>query len=1383
MNRFLKGKNGPMTDCGELSGCPNATAVSDRLTAFPTVQIRGNFNEESRKFSSKRNKTSKDSETPLLALCGIAEICVGKTTETQGRPGEALEMNSAPGRAVSNLNTSDVTASCAKGKEERKGKNLIRGWKRERDAVRTRKDKQNDGQTSPVFKSIPDRSCPFGSRENPCHCADGGMGDICGLDCRIKSSAIVVRRNDNTGTPAKKPRTEKVDPMFTVPAPPPPGPVGPPGPVSSAPFPPPVVAPGPRKLLVRTRSIGTSTQDGSGSDSDMGGVGPCQPGTSVNLEGIVWHETEEGVLVVNVTWRKRTYVGTLLDCTKHDWAPPRFCESPSSDPETPGGRGRGKRMRLAIPERPCVDPALPKVRGLPHKNRGGGVSGGGAIGGVIHSKGRRGSLNLINNCRTPPFFSVEEAKISPAPLAVGKRKNKPPADLDLSLVTDDNKTGNGKRIRAKSRSAPSTPQGKSDPSFLDPACTSPILIDCPHPNCTKRYKHINGLRYHQTHAHLEVERKPEGEAESEEKDRLSDCEETLNNMTFDLSETNSNSSSSSSSKKPGPLYKVTTVGPPKNRRLVLSSDHSSALTSKTRRTSLVREGLIDDLSNLPIISNMTVVLENCLVAERSSSVEMPKLEAEGLIEKKGLGCDKGKKPNGKVEKCSSKSRTNRPIAPAPAPPKLIAIPNTTYTPPNAAETTPPQQVPPLSAVGAANAKPLPLKPIKPKLGVAVEPALVKAATLVPCRDSRKKEKRRLKEKHSRDLARTPNGDNSFPVKMEDVGNKGTGKEPSGSLLKEHLSKQEVVNGLTETQESRMASIRAEADKVYTFTDNAPSPSIGCSSRLESGSLVGGDGSTSKTNSPAYSDISDAGDDGGSDCRSKAGSSSSSSSSSSESNTNNVNSSTSKTPPTSSAPPGPGKDPQSPYYHGYDPYYLQGYLQTGQPASSAFHKSSTPHDGKNRKEEVKEGSEERDGPEFPDVKKTEGGSSGLQSQLQLAMSQTQTALAQSLYYGQYARGLYMDQKLLLASRGCDQQGGKQRGVQASREAEEGKHMSASTSVLAKGSDSVKACCSKPGMSYVEMGERTHTQSGRPVEHQNQARDSNEMKSASAMSQNNQTELDSNVSFSNLSDGPPWSRPGQTQQDQDIQQIPQDLDPAAADLSKDWDSSSQLPVSKMGGDLRKAKTHDPPTSDSEDCDRLDEQEQEPMGVLCEDSQSARVAVSPPTVPQQPYGQYQSSYQYLHLPDSSPSSYRGVSPTLVHNYPGFHYPLYGKTAGTPGRETAGREESEVTQSSRGAGSKQTGEAAALEMLQHQSLQYHGKSPAPGERGSPEGERDTERERNHVPYARHLHTHHHTHLGMSYPLMSGQYDLYQGLSSRSLVPSQQVGGHPSSSENEVKK
>lgn len=74
-------------------------------------------------------------------------------------------------------------------------------------------------------------------------------------------------------------------------------------------------------------------------------LGPCEPGTSVTLEGIVWHETEGGVLVVNVTWRGKTYVGTLLDCTRHDWAPPRFCDSPTEELDSRTPKGRGKRGR------------------------------------------------------------------------------------------------------------------------------------------------------------------------------------------------------------------------------------------------------------------------------------------------------------------------------------------------------------------------------------------------------------------------------------------------------------------------------------------------------------------------------------------------------------------------------------------------------------------------------------------------------------------------------------------------------------------------------------------------------------------------------------------------------------------------------------------------------------------------------------------------------------------------------------------------------------------------------------------------------------------------------------------------------------------------------
>ena len=38
---------------------------------------------------------------------------------------------------------------------------------------------------------------------------------------------------------------------------------------------------------------------------------------------------------------------------------------------------------------------------------------------------------------------------------------------------------------------------------------SPTLIACPEPGCDKKYKHINGLRYHQAHAHLEPKSPPE----------------------------------------------------------------------------------------------------------------------------------------------------------------------------------------------------------------------------------------------------------------------------------------------------------------------------------------------------------------------------------------------------------------------------------------------------------------------------------------------------------------------------------------------------------------------------------------------------------------------------------------------------------------------------------------------------------------------------------------------------------------------------------------------------------------------------------------------------------------------------------------------------------
>lgn len=88
-----------------------------------------------------------------------------------------------------------------------------------------------------------------------------------------------------------------MDPMFTPPAPGHPGGPGPSLPSTPSFSPPALPTSSPKQLTVRTRSIGTNTQDGgiSGAlEGDPASLGPCQPGTSVNLEGIVWHETEEG---------------------------------------------------------------------------------------------------------------------------------------------------------------------------------------------------------------------------------------------------------------------------------------------------------------------------------------------------------------------------------------------------------------------------------------------------------------------------------------------------------------------------------------------------------------------------------------------------------------------------------------------------------------------------------------------------------------------------------------------------------------------------------------------------------------------------------------------------------------------------------------------------------------------------------------------------------------------------------------------------------------------------------------------------------------------------------------------------------------------------------
>uniref|UniRef100_A0A6M2DQQ9 Putative zinc finger protein 608-like isoform x1 n=1 Tax=Xenopsylla cheopis TaxID=163159 RepID=A0A6M2DQQ9_XENCH len=199
--------------------------------------------------------------------------------------------------------------------------------------------------------------------------------------------------------------------------------------------------------------VGTSV----GTITEPDCLGPCEPGTSVTLEGIVWHETEGGVLVVNVTWRGKTYVGTLLDCTKHDWAPPRFCDSPIEEMDARTPKGRGKRETRSS----------------------------------VHSKLRNGGNKTTRKTPSEPANPTVATKVD-------KRKSRVDETPEPAPVVV----------------TPPVKKAKSVVNHSPPG--SPSLLECPEPNCNKKYKHANGLKYHQSHAH--------GGEDKEEKDTISASE-------------------------------------------------------------------------------------------------------------------------------------------------------------------------------------------------------------------------------------------------------------------------------------------------------------------------------------------------------------------------------------------------------------------------------------------------------------------------------------------------------------------------------------------------------------------------------------------------------------------------------------------------------------------------------------------------------------------------------------------------------------------------------------------------------------------------------------------------------------------------------------------
>ena len=230
-----------------------------------------------------------------------------------------------------------------------------------------------------------------------------------------------------------------------------------------------------------TKECGTSTSVGTITEPEC--LGPCEPGTSVTLEGIVWQETDGGILVVNVTWRGKTYVGALLDCTRHDWAPPRLCDSPASDIDSKVNKGiRAKRI---VTRSNCI--------GLDEKNL---LQ---TAGKLRNGKGRRiltgnDSASCSKKQRDPSDKSSSENLTAQIEVNV-------PIGAISSINTSESASSSA-NIDTTQVACEQNESISTSKVLLDkPGPNSPNLIGCNEPNCSKKYRNMNGLLYHQTHAH------------------------------------------------------------------------------------------------------------------------------------------------------------------------------------------------------------------------------------------------------------------------------------------------------------------------------------------------------------------------------------------------------------------------------------------------------------------------------------------------------------------------------------------------------------------------------------------------------------------------------------------------------------------------------------------------------------------------------------------------------------------------------------------------------------------------------------------------------------------------------------------------------------------
>ncbi|TRY67437.1 hypothetical protein TCAL_03293 [Tigriopus californicus] len=281
-------------------------------------------------------------------------------------------------------------------------------------------------------------------------------------------------------------------------------------------------------LILVDASVSTDT----GTITEPECLGPMDPGSSVTLEGIVWHETENGVLVINVTWRGKTYVGTLLDSTQHvhHWAPPssRYTDSPTSEIENRTPKGRGKRGRGGHSEL--------EVRKNLRSSKGKGRSGITFPPASPAKEKRKGSSKSDSDDKNGSGSGSEDGSSSKKRSRTSSQ-NSPEDDGDDS-EKEEKTTKDGEKetkLKEEKEDDSMTPKDPEEEKYVPPPPLPYVLI-CPKEGCNKKYRQHSGLKFHVSFAHKELlnaqgEIKDTSEIErmeQEAKERLRKKEEAVN---------------------------------------------------------------------------------------------------------------------------------------------------------------------------------------------------------------------------------------------------------------------------------------------------------------------------------------------------------------------------------------------------------------------------------------------------------------------------------------------------------------------------------------------------------------------------------------------------------------------------------------------------------------------------------------------------------------------------------------------------------------------------------------------------------------------------------------------------------------------------------------